>query len=304
MVLALPEGVLPVVQTPFADDGRIDDATMRNEVDWVFECGADGVTVAMVSEVLRLEHGERRYLAELVCDAAAGRGPVVVSVGAESTGVAVAFTEHAQSVGASAVMAIPPLSVAPSDKELRGYFDAIVTATDLPLIVQDASSYVGDPLSVDLQAGLMSRHGQRVGFKPEAQPLGLKLSALLSATNGEALVYDGSGGIALIDTFRRGLIGTMPSADVGWAIVRLWRQLQAGDLSGAYRLSLPLVALVAMQTSLDAYIAVEKYLLVQQKVFVNNIARHPVDYELDELTTAQVDSYFGLLRQFYEEAGA
>jgi 4-hydroxy-tetrahydrodipicolinate synthase len=292
------------VQTPFTDDGRIDDTTMRREVDWMFDCGVDGVTVAMVSEVLRLDHGERRYLAELVCDAVAGRGPVVVSVGAESTGVAVALTEHAQSAGAAAVMAIPPLSVAPSDQELRGYFDAIVMATDLPLIVQDASAYVGDPLSLDLQAGLMARHGRRVGFKPEAQPLGLKLSALLGATNGEALVYDGSGGIALIDTFRRGLVGTMPSADVAWAIVRLWRQLEAGDLAAAYRLSLPLVALVAMQTSLDAYIAVEKYLLVQQKVFVNTVARGPVAYHLDALTTAGIDSYFGLLRQFYEEAGA
>jgi dihydrodipicolinate synthase/N-acetylneuraminate lyase len=304
MVFALPEGVLPVVQTPFTDDGRIDDATMRREVDWMFDCGVDGVTVAMVSEVLRLEHGERRHLAELVCDATAGRGPVVVSVGAESTGVAVAFTEHAQSAGAAAVMAIPPLSVAPSDRELQRYFDAIVTATDLPLIVQDASAYVGDPLSLDLQAGLMARHGRRVGFKPEAQPLGLKLSALLGATNGEALVYDGSGGIALIDTFRRGLVGTMPSADLAWAIVRLWRQLRAGDLAAAYRLSLPLVALVAMQTSLDAYISVEKYLLLQQKVFVNTVVRGPVAYHLDALTIEQIDSYFGLLKQFYEEAGA
>jgi dihydrodipicolinate synthase/N-acetylneuraminate lyase len=235
--------------------------------------------------------------AETVCGAAAPYGPVVVSVGAESTRAAVAFAEHAASAGAAAVMAIPPLSARLGAAELEAYFLAILKATPLPLVVQDASSYLGGELSIDLLSRLHAHDPERICFKPEADPQGPRLSELLAATGGEAKVYDGSGGIALIDTYRRGVVGTMPGTDLCWSIVALWKLLQKGDLSAAYRLSQPLVALVAMQTSLDAYVAVEKHLLVRQGVFESSARREPVGYQLDELTITQVDAYFDLLRE-------
>jgi 4-hydroxy-tetrahydrodipicolinate synthase len=298
---APPLGVLPVLQTPFDDAGDIDGAGVRREVGWVFDCGADGVTVAMVSEVLRLDASEREELVSLVCSAADGLGPVVASVGAESTTIAVRLACHAQSAGASALMAIPPLSVALSDDRLVGYFDAILRATDLPLVVQDASAYVGGALSIGLLARLQDRHGARVCFKPEAQPAGPRLTELLAATRGGARVYDGSGGISLIDNHRRGIIGTMPSADLCWAIKRLWSHLEAGELTEAYRLSLPLVALVSMLTSLDAYVAVEKHLLVRLGVLANANRREPVGFELDDLTVSQVDRYFDSIVEAFGE---
>ncbi|MEY2611208.1 MAG: 4-hydroxy-tetrahydrodipicolinate synthase, partial [Planctomycetota bacterium] len=50
----LLRGVLPVLHTPFCDDGRIDVEVLEKEIDWAFETQADGVVVAMVSETLRL----------------------------------------------------------------------------------------------------------------------------------------------------------------------------------------------------------------------------------------------------------
>jgi 4-hydroxy-tetrahydrodipicolinate synthase len=188
--------------------------------------------------------------------------------------------------------------------ELTAYFDAIVAAIDLPVVVQDASSYVGAAIPVAVQADLLERHGERIYFKPEAQPLGPTLSALLDATGGAARAFDGSGGIALVDTYRRGIVGTMPAADVCWAIVRIWEALSAGDLDTAYRISLPLSALIAMQTSLELYVAIEKYLLVQQKVFASALCRGPGAATLDELTLAQVDTYFDYLRAACESHGA
>lgn len=289
-------GVFPVLQTPFDDAGAIDEPTLRREVEWVFECGADGVTLAMVSEILRLDHNERQDLAAMICDATGPLGPVVVSVGAESLKVATSLARQAEAVGASAVMAIPPISTSLDAPKLLEYFGAIAEATAIPLVVQDASSYVGSPIPLTVQCQLLDHFGERIYFKPEAQPLGPRLSALLGATDGQARVYDGSGGIALIDTYRRGIVGTMPGADVSWAIVRMWRLLESGDFDAAYRLSLPLSALVAMQTGLDSYVAIEKYLLHQQKVFQNTACREPVNYAIDPTTALQVDAYFNLLR--------
>jgi dihydrodipicolinate synthase/N-acetylneuraminate lyase len=296
-------GVFPVLQTPFDEDGCIDDAVLRGEIDWVFDCGAAGVTIAMVSEILRLDHQERRALAAVVCDAASGRGPAVVSVGAESTKLATGLAEHARAVGAAAVMAIPPLSVAPLERELEHYYDALVGSTDLPVIVQDASGYVGAPIPIPLLARLQERHGERVYFKPEAQPLGPRLSELLEATGGGARAFDGSGGVALIDTYRRGVVGSMPGAEVCWAIAAMWQALERGDTAAAYRVSLPLGALLAMQVGLDGYIAVEKYLLVKQKVLNCSRRRGPLGFELDDAAMVEADMLFGLLAAACERPG-
>ena len=60
-------GVWPVFQTPFHEDESIDYDTLEREIRWLFERGADGVAMAMVSEVLRLSGEERRELAEAAC---------------------------------------------------------------------------------------------------------------------------------------------------------------------------------------------------------------------------------------------
>jgi len=49
---------------------------------------------------------------------------------------------------------------------------------------------------------------------------------------------------------------------------------------------------VSLQTSLDAYLAVEKHLLCRQGVFKNSVIRGPVAFQLDDDLTATVDSLF------------
>src|SRR5262249_42988153 len=139
-------GVLPVFQTPFDANGRIDHATMERQFDWLFANGADGGTFAMVSEVLRLSSEERDDIVALTVKLAAGRGATVVSVGAESTSVAIRHARHAQDCGATAIMATPPGLHRVDDDELLRYFTDIAAAVALPLFIQDASSYVGTPL--------------------------------------------------------------------------------------------------------------------------------------------------------------
>ena len=102
-------GVLPVFQTPYHEDESIDYETLDRELDWLFDEGADGIVMAMVSEVLRLSTDEREQMAEHVCRAAGARGAAVISTGAESGLVAESLSRHAQSVRATAVMAIPPV---------------------------------------------------------------------------------------------------------------------------------------------------------------------------------------------------
>lgn len=288
-------GVLPVLQTPFTADDEIDIATLRGEIDWTFEVGADGVVVAMVSEILRLSEEQRRELAALACQSVGNRGFCVISVGAESTAAAVKYAEHAEGLGASAVMAIPPVATSLGSAATRDYFAAIASSISIPLVVQDASGYVGAAIDLDVYLGLLEEFGHdRIFFKPEARPLGPNLSRLREATRGRARIFEGSGGINLVDCYRRGIVGTMPGTDLLDGILALWKALQAKDEERIYQLSLPICALVALQLQggLDGFLAIEKYLLKKRGLFVSTVQRQPVGWQLDPETQAEVDRLF------------
>ena len=226
------------------------------------------------------------------------RGATVISVGAESSHTAEGLARHAQSCGATAVMAIPPISIAAGEEELLKSYRRLVKSIGIPVIVQDASSYVGRPVAVGALAALLDEHGaERILFKPEASPIGPRLTALREATGGRARVFEGGGGIALVDCFRRGIVGTMPGADLIEGIVALYQALAANDSARIYQLSPPIASLVALQSGLDGFLAVEKYLLKKQGIFPNTLVRGPVGFRLDTETQHEVDRLFELLQQ-------
>jgi len=286
-------GVLPVFQTPWLEDETLDLETLEREIAWLYDCGANGIVMAMVSETLRLDTEEREQLAVAACRFGKQRGVVVISVGAESSKVAERYARHAETVGADAVMAIPPVSIGIGESELLTYYTRIIEAIRIPVIVQDASGYVGKPMPIAMQARLLDEFGpERVQYKPEASPIGPKLSELRDATKGRARVFEGTGGIALVDSFKRGVVGTMPGADLIRGLVPLWQALEAGDAEKADRIHGPLSALISMQTSLDGFLAVEKHLLKRQGIFINTLVRGPVGYKLDAETTREVERQF------------
>jgi 4-hydroxy-tetrahydrodipicolinate synthase len=290
-------GVLPVIQTPFTRDGAIDQGVLERELHWVLDQGVNGLTTGMVSELLRLNEAERARLGTLVASVARERGALaVLSCGAESTSQAELYARQAADFGAHGIMVIPPTTVALDDDATFGYFMAIARATPLAIVVQDASGYVGNPLSIALQARLHEALGDQVYFKPEAPPLGQRLSQLRDATAGAARTFEGSGGVNLVDASRRGVVGSMPGAEVCWAVEAMWRALASGDESRAYRINAYLALLINLQTSLDSYVAVEKYLLWRQDVFERPDARGPSGYRLDDETRAEIDRLLELLQ--------
>lgn len=294
--LAGLEGVLPVFQTPFDDRYAIDFGELSDEIDWLFEHGADGLVIGMVSEVLRLSFSERDELARRTCALAAGRGPVVVSATAESTQVAQAHVRAAEEAGASAVMCTLPVSGPALAEQALRHFEAILSSTALPVVVQDAGGYVGHELSIEVMARIEAAFPGRILFKPETPPLGQRITGLLELTDGRARIYEGMGGIALVDAYHRGIVGTMPAADVCWAIAALWSALRSGDEAAVRRIRGPLTALLALQSQLDAFVAVEKHLLVAQKVIGSARMRGPVGYRLDPETSREAERLMAELR--------
>jgi len=292
-------GILPVVHMPYAEGGDIDYAALRREVDYLFGIGAHGLCLALVSDTLRLTARERQELPARLVEFAADRGPVVISTGAESTAQARVFARAAEDGGAAAIMAIPPLSQALLEDQLRAYFEDLLDEVAIPLFIQDASSYVGQSMSIDFQIDMYQRHGDRILFKPEASPLGPVISALHAGTGGHAAIFEGSGGILLIDSHRRGVAGTIPGVELLDGVVALWKALEAGDDERAYEVYFPICAIISLQLQggLDGFIVIERYLMHKRGLFPNLLHRGPASYVLDAATAAEIDRLYILLQR-------
>lgn len=293
------QGVLPIVHTPFTLQDEIDVTILQWELDYAFRMGADGVGTGMVSEILRLTSSERSALARHLVEYVSGRGSVFMAVGAESTKQAIAYAKIASSCNCDAVMAVPPLTTRLTESALVDHFSALADAIPIPVIVQDASSYVGQAIPLGVYVKLLEKYGpEKVLFKPEAAPNGPNISALRDATGGRAKIFEGSGGIYLIDSYRRGVAGTMPGMDVLDGIVAVWNALRRGDDATAYRVYFPLAAIVTLQlqAGLDGFLAIEKYLMVKRGVFSSAARRQPYHWELDPETAAEVDRLYTLLQ--------
>jgi 4-hydroxy-tetrahydrodipicolinate synthase len=247
----------------------------------------------MVSEVLRFSAQERRVMWQKTLEYLQGRKPLVVSVGAESSAIAVELAKQAAFDGAAAVMATPPSAFKPTASEVKKYYQSIIEAVDIPTIVQDASNYLGEPIQLETYVELIDKYGEnRVQFKPEAKPVAQRLDQLNKLSSNRAKVFEGQGGVDLLQTHPLGVKGSMPGAEIPWAIIELWRSLELGNLDKAKQIHQPVARLVALQTSLDAYIAVEKYLLVKQGVFINTNQRGPVGFKLDKQTTESIEAAY------------
>lgn len=289
-------GVFTVLSTPFKSDDSIDHDVLKREIDWLIDNNVDGFVLAMVSEVLRLAAHERRELAQSVLAASNGRVPLVTSVGAESTRIATQLAQWAEADGAAAVMATPPSAFAPLSSEVAKYYMSIIESVSIPVIVQDASNYVGHLLEISLYVDLIDKYGEdRVQFKPEAKPVADRLQQLIDASGARARVFEGQGGADLMDTHPIGIVGTMPGAEIPWALVALWNALESRDMKRAAEIHAPIAKMVSYQTTLDSYVAVEKYLLVKQGIFTNQHQRGPVSFILDNSVTEVIDTAYAEL---------
>jgi 4-hydroxy-tetrahydrodipicolinate synthase len=283
-------GVFNVLSTPIDNSDEIDLPVFEREIEWLLKCGMNGAVLAMVSEVLRFSAAERRDQWKAAIKFLNGRAPLVVSVGAESSAIAIKLAKDAESDGASALMATPPSAFAATADEVKNYYVKIIEAVKIPVIVQDASNYLGKPIELSTYVELIDTYGnERVQFKPEAKPVKERLQELNKISGNRAKVFEGQGGIDLLDTHPLGVVGTMPGAEVPWALVALWKALNEGNLDQAKAIHNPLSKLISFQTTLDAYVAIEKYLLVKQGVLTNTNQRGPVGYKLTPDVAKEID---------------
>jgi 4-hydroxy-tetrahydrodipicolinate synthase len=129
-------GSLTALVTPFEKSGRFDEKAFRAFVEWQIAEGTTGlVPVGTTGESPTLSHEEHRLVVKACVEVAKGRVPVVAGAGSNNTAEAVGLVEHAEKVGADAVLVVTPYYNRPTQRGLYAHFAAVAQSTSLPIII-------------------------------------------------------------------------------------------------------------------------------------------------------------------------
>jgi 4-hydroxy-tetrahydrodipicolinate synthase len=121
--------------TPFKN-GELDLETLRKLVEWHIDQGSHGlVPVGTTGESPTLSHEEHEMVIEEVVKAAAGRIPVIAGAGSNNTREGIRLVQHAESVGADAVLVVTPYYNKPSQAGLIAHYTALHEACALPIMI-------------------------------------------------------------------------------------------------------------------------------------------------------------------------
>ncbi|NQD42363.1 4-hydroxy-tetrahydrodipicolinate synthase [Glutamicibacter halophytocola] len=144
-------GILTALIAPFAHDGSLDEAGLKNLVERSIAGGVNGlVTCGSTGEFSAMTHEERKRVVEVVVQAAAGRVPVVAQTGATTAREAIELTRHAEQVGADVVMIVTPYYEPISVEETVDYLKTVSASVSVPVMLYNIPPATGINLDPEL----------------------------------------------------------------------------------------------------------------------------------------------------------
>jgi 4-hydroxy-tetrahydrodipicolinate synthase len=147
-------GSITALVTPFKN-GDLDETALRDHVNWQLENGTHGIVpVGTTGESPTLTPREHERVVEICVEEARGRVPVVAGAGSNSTAEAIAFSRHAEKVGADAVLIVTPYYNKPTQEGLYRHYKAVNDAIGIPIIIYNIPARSVIDMSVETMARL------------------------------------------------------------------------------------------------------------------------------------------------------
>ena len=130
------EGIMPALVTPLDKDERINVPVLHSLINYHIEKGADGFYVGgATGEGLALRLSERRILAEESIKAIGKKCPCIIQVASTSFNDAIDLAKHAESIGADAISATPPLFFGYDENDVYNYYKRLADAVHIPVMI-------------------------------------------------------------------------------------------------------------------------------------------------------------------------
>ena len=161
------KGVVVPILTPIDEDEMIDEARLREHVDYVIDGGVLGILAfGSNGEFYVIEEDEMERGLKIMVDQAAGRVPVYFGIGAISTKKCCRLAKMAVANGAAGISVLQPMFLKPTETELYLHFKTIADCIpDTPMLLYNNPGRVGYTMSAGLVERLATEVPHIVGMK-------------------------------------------------------------------------------------------------------------------------------------------
>ena len=268
-------GVVPIVPTPFREDEEIDEDALRRLIDFAIAGGIRAVCLpAYASEFYKLSDDEKLRVVKIAVEHAAGRIKIVAQSNSPSLKIAIRLAQANVKAGADVIsLAVPRIFGLPEDsirEYLSGFLQSIPTT---PVLIQDFNPG-GSSISVGFIKALMEKHSNFKYLKLEEPLCAPKFADIIKTTGGKVGLFEGWGGLYMLELTPLGIAGVMPGlavADILQKVFVLRKEGKDDEAFDLFEKVMPQIFFSLQNMELFHY--AEKELLIARGVLTNSVAR-------------------------------
>ncbi|MFV0262247.1 MAG: dihydrodipicolinate synthase family protein [Kluyvera sp.] len=227
-------GVLTAIVTPFTEDGALNIAELKRQVNRQIAAGNGIFCGGTNGEFFVLNEDEKVAVAAACVEEAAGRVPVVAHIGEVSTRETIRLGQRIAALGVDAVSVITPWFVPLKQDELIVHYTAIADALSVPMFLYNIPARTGNTIEPQT-ARQLAVHPNIIGIKDSAGSYDSRKGFLdavrdvadFNVLNGpDSLIHQG-----FVDGCSACISGL---ANVAAAeINQIWSRFHAGDIAGS-----------------------------------------------------------------------
>ena len=279
-------GVLPILPTPFTDDGAVDETSLRRLIDFELEVGAHGVSIlGFMGEAHRLSTLERAQIVGAVVDQAGGAFPTWSGVLAFGAAGAIEQAREAQELGAAGVF-VAPIAVQ-NDDVIFDYYAAVADALDIPVAIHDFPESFGTILSPALIARMANEIPGVQYIKLEEHPVLPKMSKIQALAPDTIGIFGGLGGMYFLEELQRGARGIMTGFAFPEVLLAVYDAFTSGNHDHAAALFDHYVPLIRYEFQPKIGLAYRKF-VYQRRGIIDSTFIRPPGLQIDDASRAEL----------------
>lgn len=230
------KGVIVPILTPINENEFIDEAKLRDQVNYVIDGGVLGILAfGSNGEFYVIEEDEMERGLKIMIDQAGGRVPVYFGIGAISTKKCCRLAKMAAACGTAGISVLQPMFLKPTEAELFLHFKTIAEAVpETPVLLYNNPGRVNYTMSAGLVERLAHEIPNIVGMKDTSGDI-TQTSEFIRRTRDVGFKVFGGKDTLLYASMCHGAVGGVCTAAnfMPELIVDVYNKYVAGDLAGS-----------------------------------------------------------------------
>lgn len=194
----IKEGIIPIVMTPFTEDGRLDEDGLRAQLQWLFAQDKHGDLVGFLyggtnAEFYALSDKEYQTALRIIMDEAARRVPVIAGAMAIGTKNTIELAKRIQDLGVDAIQIVNPYYITPSQDGALRHFEAVARAVDVGLELYNNPLTTHIYVTADTVARLLDATGDKYVCIKEYSPTNFDFLEMVARVGNKIHILDNNG---------------------------------------------------------------------------------------------------------------